>query len=179
MKMSFLTLIGLLMGFVLTINAQQNIQLYDENTWQPIEGVLVKVDQMGDLKIQVLVSDDKGRVSIQEVSSTTLISISHPDYKKLNVQYSFIQERNFKIGLKSNANTFDETVISASKVEEKKKDVAQKIQVLKSSELQFQNQSSMADAMAGSGWNSHEQCNLSGWTFAKYNYAGQFYDGAC
>jgi hypothetical protein len=26
---------------------------------------------------------------------------------------------NFKIGLKSNANTFDETVISASKVEEK------------------------------------------------------------
>jgi hemoglobin/transferrin/lactoferrin receptor protein len=151
MKMSFLTLIGLLMGFVFTINAQQNIQLYDENTWQPIEGVLVKVDQMGDLKIQVLVSDDKGRVSIQEVSSTTLISISHPDYKKLNVQYSFIQERNFKIGLKSNANTFDETVISASKVEEKKKDVAQKIQVLKSSELQFQNQSSIADAMAGSG----------------------------
>ena len=36
-------------------------------------------------------------------------------------------------------------------MQEKKKDVAQKIQVLKSAEMQFQNQSSMADVMSNSG----------------------------
>jgi hemoglobin/transferrin/lactoferrin receptor protein len=151
MKKSLVASIGLVLCFVYSLNAQRIVQFYDENTWQPIEGVLVKVEQVGDQKIQVLVSDVKGKITIQDVQPSTFVSISHSDYLKLNVQYSFLLEKNFKIALKSNANTFEETVISASKVEEKKKDVAQKIQVLKSSELQFQNQTSMADAMAGSG----------------------------
>jgi len=151
MKKSILTFLGLMMGFLYTLNAQQTIQFYDQNTWQPIEGVIVKVEQFENLKIQVLISDVKGKVMIADVSSSTPVSISHLDYLKLNVPYSFLQEKKFKIAMKSNANTFEETVISASKAEEKKKDVAQKIQVLKSSELQFQNQTSMADAMAGSG----------------------------
>ena len=140
-----LTFIGLIMGFVYTLNAQQTVQFYDEDTWQPIAGVEV---QMG---LNLFLSDQNGKISINEVFSSSMISISHPDYESIILSYSLIMEKKYKIGLKSNANTLDETVISASKVEEKKKDVAQKIQVLKSSELQFQNQSSMADVMSNSG----------------------------
>jgi hemoglobin/transferrin/lactoferrin receptor protein len=133
------------MGFVYTLNAQQIIHFYDESTWQPIAGVEVSFNN------QNLVSDQKGNILVSDLFSSTMLSIYHPDFESIIVSYSLIMERKYKIGLKSNANTFDETVISASKVEEKKKDVAQKIQVLKSSELQFQNQSSMADVMSNSG----------------------------
>jgi hemoglobin/transferrin/lactoferrin receptor protein len=133
------------MGFVYTLNAQQIVQFYDDETWQPIAGVKV---QMG---LNLYLSDQNGKISINEVFSSTMISISHPDYEYMILSYSLIMDKRYKIGLKSNANTFDETVISASKVEEKKKDVAQKIQVLKSSELQYLNQSSTADVMANSG----------------------------
>ena len=50
-----------------------------------------------------------------------------------------------------NINSFEEIVVSASKFEEKKKDVAQKIQVLRAAEIAFQNQSSTADVLANSG----------------------------
>ncbi len=142
---SILTFIGLLMGFVYTLNAQHIIHFYDESTWQPIAGVQVSLNN------QNLVSDQKGNIPVSDLFSSTMLSIYHPDFESIIVSYSLIMERKHKIGLKSNANTFEETVISASKVEEKKKDVAQKIQVLKSSELQFQNQSSMADVMSNSG----------------------------
>ena len=145
MKKSISTFIGLLMGFVYTLNAQQIIHFYDESTWQPIAGVEVSFNN------QNLVSDQKGNILVSDLFSSTMLSIYHPDFESIIVSYSLIMEKKHKIGLKSNANTFDETVISASKVEEKKKDVAQKIQVLKSSELQFQNQSSMADVMSNSG----------------------------
>jgi len=145
MKKSILTFIGLIMGFVYTLNAQQIIHFYDESTWQPIAGVQVSLNN------QNLVSDQKGNISVSDLFSSTIVSIYHPDFESIIFSYSLIMEKKYKIGLKSNANTFDETVISASKVEEKKKDVAQKIQVLKSSELQFQNQSSMADVMSNSG----------------------------
>jgi len=145
MKKSLLTLIGLFMGFVYTLNAQQIIHFYDESTWQPIAGVHVSVNN------QILVSDQQGNISVNELFSSTMLSISHSDFESITMSYSLIMEKKYNIGLKSNANTFDETVISASKVQEKKKDVAQKIQVLKSAEMQFLNQSSMADVMSNSG----------------------------
>lgn len=110
-----LTFIGLIMGFVYTLNAQQTVQFYDEDTWQPIAGVEV---QMG---LNLFLSDQNGKISINEVFSSSMISISHPDYESIILSYSLIMEKKYKIGLKSNANTFDETVISASKVEEKRK----------------------------------------------------------
>jgi hemoglobin/transferrin/lactoferrin receptor protein len=145
MKKSLLTLIGLFMGFVYTLNAQQIINFYDESTWQPIAGVHVSVNN------QILVSDQQGNISVNELYSSTMLSISHSDFESITLSYSLIMEKKYNIGLKSNANTFDETVISASKVQEKKKDVAQKIQVLKSAEMQFLNQSSMADVISNSG----------------------------
>jgi hemoglobin/transferrin/lactoferrin receptor protein len=145
MKNSLLVFICLIMGFVFTLKAQQVIHFYDENTWQPLAGVEVRMDN------QIVISDENGNISFNESVYSSIFTISHPDYQIIITAYSKIAEKNFKIGLKSNANTFDETVISASKVQEKKKDVAQKIQVLKSAEMQFQNQSSMADVMSNSG----------------------------
>lgn len=50
-----------------------------------------------------------------------------------------------------NTQTENETVVSANRTAEKRKDVAQKIQVLRASEIQFQQQTSMADVLANSG----------------------------
>jgi len=38
-----LTFIGLIMGFVYTLNAQQTVQFYDEDTWQTLAGLKVQM----------------------------------------------------------------------------------------------------------------------------------------
>ncbi|MFN5911100.1 MAG: TonB-dependent receptor plug domain-containing protein, partial [Bacteroidota bacterium] len=62
-----------------------------------------------------------------------------------------MKELNWTISLSENISALDEVVISASKFEEKKKDVAQKIQVIRSSELQQMNQTSTADVLSNTG----------------------------
>ena len=68
MKNTFLTFVGLIMGFVYSLNAQQVIQFYDESTWQPLAGVKV---QFGN---DELLSDQSGKISIKEVFSSTMVS---------------------------------------------------------------------------------------------------------
>jgi len=87
MKKSLLTLIGLFMGFVYTLNAQQIIHFYDESTWQPIAGVHVSVNN------QILVSDQQGNISVNELFSSTMLSISHSDFESITMSYSLIMEK--------------------------------------------------------------------------------------
>ena len=56
----------------------------------------------------------------------------------------------FKV-LESSANTLEEMVVSVNRISEKKKDVIQKIRVMRSKEMEAQNQSSMADFTDNSG----------------------------
>ena len=44
------------MGFVFTLKAQQVIHFYDENTWQPLAGVEVRMDN------QIVISDENGNI---------------------------------------------------------------------------------------------------------------------
>jgi len=104
--------------------------------------------QVANEKKEVFTSNEKGIISFV---SGTFFTIRHVEYKTITLSFDELTKLNFKVYLQSNANTMEEVVLSASRFEEKKKDVAQKIQVIRSKDLQQMNQSSTADVLANSG----------------------------
>ena len=131
------------------------IQVNDAFTAQPIVGVKVKTPD------GIYYTNNKGEFAFQKQPNA--VELSHPDYLTTVVplQADKNQGKNQQIGadisievvirLEPNSQTEEETVVSANRSQEKRKDVAQKIQVMRAGEIQFQQQTSMADVLAQSG----------------------------
>jgi hemoglobin/transferrin/lactoferrin receptor protein len=126
----------------------QTIVIFDQNSLQPIEGVTVYKQNNNSI---ITTSNLKGEVTISGISKNELLVFRHPNYAELLVSLDDVQKNNGSVFLKENINSIEEVVVSASKFEEKRKDISQKIQVVRSSELQEMNQTSTADIMASTG----------------------------
>jgi flagellin len=121
----------------------QVITVVDGTTLLPISNVtIVNIENNNEIGK----TNQNGILTINTIPS--LIGFSHPDYSNYTISKKDLTNKGFKIYLNQNYNSINEIVISASKFEEKRKDVAQKIQVISNSELQFQNQSSTADVLS-------------------------------
>jgi hemoglobin/transferrin/lactoferrin receptor protein len=135
---------------MLWVHAQKkqiSLTVYDISTFSPIENVVVL---NGESNASLGKSDKNGQLTITVMSG--FIILHHPDYINQEVIIlSTNSESEISIYLRPSQNSLEEVVVSASKFEEKRKDVAQKIQVMKSGELQNFNQSSTADVLANSG----------------------------
>ena len=144
MRNILLTLMVIFLGVFNFLFAQgKTMRLIDNETLQGVPFV-----QVANEKKEVFISDEKGIISI---ISGTFFTIRHVEYKSITLSFEELTKLNFKVYLQSNANTMEEVVLSASRFEEKKKDVAQKIQVIRSKDLHQMNQSSTADVLANSG----------------------------
>jgi hemoglobin/transferrin/lactoferrin receptor protein len=132
------------------------IHVYDEFTYQPITGVKVKAETGS------FTTNSNGELDFAKMPNS--IELSHPDYLTMIVPLSPDQNqgKNQQLGskdvtvdliirLEPNSQTEEETVVSANRAQEKRKDVSQKIQVVRAGEIQFQQQTSMADVLGQSG----------------------------
>ena len=136
-------LIGLTTPFM--VQAQITVELRDAYTFEPINGL--------SFKTQAKLSQQTNAIyKIESAQFPITIEFSHPDYDPYllsipanGAAYAIV------VYLVPNIQTENETVVSANRTAEKRKDVAQKIQVLRASEIQFQQQTSMADVLANSG----------------------------
>jgi hemoglobin/transferrin/lactoferrin receptor protein len=142
-KLLFSAFIILFMGWSY---AQKTIQVIDMATYQPVANVLVS---KSDKSAVFGKTNEKGEIQLNLKELSFLFA--HPDYLSIVYSVEEIESSKYKIFINQNINSFEEVVVSASKFEEKKKDVAQKIQVLRVAEIAFQNQSSTADVLANSG----------------------------
>ena len=124
---------------------QITIQIRDAYTFESINGLSFKTK--GKLSEQT-----NALYQIESAQFPLVIEIIHPDYEpyQLNIPNSGSAVA-ITVYMTPNTQTENETVVSANKSLEKRKDVAQKIQVIRSSEIQFQQQTSMADVLANSG----------------------------
>ena len=202
----------------ISIFGQQKIAVYDDVSALPIYDVNVVIygkDVVPDgdgWKIQpthggyTLVEDHytnkKGKIQtdiFNLLDTQWRISFYHEDYISKTLTLKDLREMSFKVSLESSANTLEEMVVSANRISEKKKDVIQKIRVMRSKEMEAQNQSSMADLIDNSGnvfvqksqlgggspiirgfetnkvlmvvdGVRNEQCDLQRWSFTKYHY---------
>ena len=126
--------------------AQKTIEVIDIATYKPVANVLVSKSDQSALFGK---TNENGEIQLNLKELNFLFS--HPDYLSLVVTVEEIESSKYKVFVNQNVNSFEEIVVSASKFEEKKNDVAQKIQVLRASEIASQNQSSTADVLANTG----------------------------
>jgi hemoglobin/transferrin/lactoferrin receptor protein len=143
--MRFFLLIVAIISFGLTF-AQKTIKVIDLATYKPVANVMVS---KADKSAEFGKTNEKGEIQLNFKELNFLFS--HPDYLSIVYSVDEIESSKYKVFINQNVNSFEEVVVSASKFEEKKNDVSQKIQVLRASEIAAQNQSSMADVLANSG----------------------------
>ena len=91
----------------------------------------------------------EGYVTIIQYAACYLIEAE--GYLSRTVGSDEIKANSGKIPMFPNQHSVDEVVVSASKFNEKRKDLAQKVQVISKQELALMNQSSNADVLANSG----------------------------
>lgn len=142
-KIIFSAFIILTMGWTY---AQKQIEVIDLATYKPVANVMVS---KADNSAEFGKTNEKGEIQLNFKELNFLFS--HPDYLSIVYSVEEIESSKYKVFINQNVNSFEEVVVSASKFEEKKNDVAQKIQVLRASEIAAQNQSSMADVLANTG----------------------------
>jgi len=145
MKKIGILLCALIMAW--SCNAQ-TITIIDYNTLQPISDVSVFLIK-GESSIGK--TNNKGQVTVKSGSADDQFTFMHPLYTTTTLNWDGLKSNEYILKMVENIYSIDEVVISASKFEEKRKDVAQKIQVLRASEIQNMNQTSMADVIANSG----------------------------
>ena len=129
----------------LWVRAQTTIELRDAYTFESVNGLTFKTEAK-------LSQQTNSVYRIESAQFPLTIVITHPDYEPylLSIPNSGMDVA-ITVYLLPNAQTENETVVSANKSTEKRKDVAQKIQVIRAAEIQFQQQTSMADVLANSG----------------------------
>lgn len=143
MRIVFLALLIFLSGLV---HSQKIIQVIDNSTYKPLSSISVFNADKSKL---IGVTNDIGKIEID--FKETGYFFSHPDYNTIFFSIIEIEKFSYKVFIHQNVNTYDEIVVSASKFQEKKNDVAQKIQVIRAADIAFQNQSSTADVLANTG----------------------------
>ena len=124
----------------------QKLYIYDQNTNMPLHEAQVKSCD-GQTKLNQ--TGIEGYVSIIQYAACYLIEAE--GYLSRTVGSDEIKANSGKIPMFPNQHSVDEVVVSASKFNEKRKDLAQKVQVISMQELALMNQSSTADVLANSG----------------------------
>lgn len=132
--------------FLCGVANTQILEILDANTLQPIKEVLIESKS----NTTKLFTAEDGKVDVTIFLNNT-IKISKNEYNSIITTWDELQKNKFKVFLLESINSLEEIVVSASRFNEKRKDVAQKIQLIKTTELEQMNQTSTADMIANSG----------------------------
>lgn len=147
MRALFFALFILFLSHGMQKGFSQTVKVMDKTTLQPLPGVTVS-DNTGQAGT---VTNAKGEADISLFKDADSIRFSFIGYQTVVMSYSHVEAKKFRIFLSEKAYSLGELVISASRFEEKKEDVPQQIQVMKSRDLQFMNQQTTADVIQQSG----------------------------
>lgn len=144
--MKKIIIVYLLLGVSL-ISYSQTLTVKDYETGKPLELVTLNNNNS---EIYA-VTDALGQADISVFKKTERIEIRLLGYKTIFKSYSELKKLNFLLELTLTGVALDQVVVSVNRFEEKQDNVVQKIQVIRSSELQQMNQTSTADVLANSG----------------------------
>ena len=126
----------------------QTVTIIDDQTLLPIQGVQVFKWNDG---YAFAISGEDGIVQLKDISEANELYFIKEGYINYYATLATLNKVGFTVKMSEKYNEMQEVVVSASRFEEKKKDVSQKIQVIGSKELQKMNQTSTADVLANSG----------------------------
>ncbi len=133
---------------VLSANSlhSQSVVAKDRYSLQTLSDVII-TDRLG----QAVITDKNGNVSITNLALDSIITIRKTGYSVEITTLAELEKSKYSIFLTEKPADLSEVVVSASKFEEKRKDVPQQMQVIQVKELEFMSQQSTADVMQQSG----------------------------
>lgn len=132
--------------FSLSLVAQE-ITVYDMSTKEPVAGVAI----YNLSRTKSVVSDIDGKADITKFEKFEVLVFQHLSLITTRLVKSRIIKNGLEVYLASNSQNLEQIVISASKFEQKQKDVPQKITSLKASDIEFSNPQTSADLLQNSG----------------------------
>ncbi|TGV00695.1 TonB-dependent receptor plug domain-containing protein [Flavivirga rizhaonensis] len=124
----------------------QNIKVFSELTKEPIFGVAIyNVD-----KSESVFTNFRGEADLSKFSDTEIIYFKHLSHILKKITKLQLGKSN-RVYLSSNTQGLEEIVISASKFEQNKRDIPQKIVSVSSASVQFSNPQTSADLLENTG----------------------------
>ncbi|TAJ13475.1 TonB-dependent receptor [Marinilabiliaceae bacterium JC017] len=144
--MKHLFLIYCLLAPTFLINAQI-LTVKDRVTHQPI----VMANIYCSIQKLTTVTDAKGQADMSDFTNCTKIHISFVGYREEILSYQQLQDRKFLIYMEESAISLDELVISATRWQQKKKELPNKITSIPPQAITLQNPQTTADLLGQSG----------------------------
>lgn len=143
--MKFFYIISFLLFAFIQLSAQ-NIKVVNSLTKEPIFGVAIyNVD-----KTKSVITNFLGDASLDEFSNTETIYFKHLSHVLKELTKQQLGQSN-RVYLVSNTQGLDEIVISASKFEQSKRDIPQKVINVNTQSIQFTNPQTSADLLESTG----------------------------
>ncbi|TLX73901.1 hypothetical protein E9993_13915 [Labilibacter sediminis] len=131
--------------FFISVRAQK-ITVYDKDTKQPIDHVIV----FNESESQLSISNQNGIIDLSLFNKTESLWLRHPAYELF---YLAPNPQNGKIVyLTPKIFALDEFVVSASRTEENKKDIPYFLETVSPKSLHFKNSATSADILTSSGY---------------------------
>jgi hemoglobin/transferrin/lactoferrin receptor protein len=146
MKTILLSAFTLLSG---CFQAQSTLTVVDKTTLQPIEGVTISVSNTNGTTTVLGKTNEIGRAIVASQSATSLITYDAPSYTKISITFENAVQG--AVELTKTFNSLEDVIISGTRLEEMKKHIAQPIQVIKASDIVFQQQSTVPDILQNNG----------------------------
>ena len=139
----------LLLGALILINSLsgQTITVQDKATLKPIANALINSVNP---EAHIL-TDVHGMADITEMKDADSIDIYFTGYQTLLTSYDALMQGNGIVYLTETYHLFDEVVVSASRFEEPVRQVAQPVEVIRATNLAFDNLQTSADVMQNTG----------------------------
>lgn len=135
------------LGNFCSILEAQVVSVIDKSTSEPLINVII---HSKDSSISIK-TNAKGKADLSKFRVGDSLVFYQLGYISRIINYKELATLNYKVILAEKPFSFDEIVISASRFGEKRKDIPQQVQILKSRDLQFMNQQTTADVMTQSG----------------------------
>lgn len=130
-----------------TLLLAQEIMIYDIVTNEPVSGVAI----YNFTKTKSAISDIEGKADITKFDRNEVLIFQHLSLIETKIIKSRIIRNGLVVYMSSKAQNLEQVVISASKFEQKQKDVPQKIISLKASDIALANPQTSADLLENSG----------------------------
>ncbi len=124
----------------------QTITVQDKATLKPIVGAVIN----GTDPTTALLTDNHGMATIDELKNETEINIRLTGYQTFTTTYDALVQNNIVLLIES-YHMFDEVVVSVSRFEDPVRQVAQPVEVIRASNLAFDNLQTSADVMQNTG----------------------------
>ena len=145
MKIKFL--LAALCVFISSILKAQEITVLEKNSHDPIAGVVIYNAK----KTKTATTNLDGKASLDIFSKDEIIYLLSPPYDIKSLKKSTLASNHYVVFLEMKVEDLKEIVISASKFEQSKKDIPQRIININASEIVFSNPQTSADLLQNSG----------------------------